>query len=599
MVPALIRDSFFGQLVYELSKYRLFQYSEEQQGYPYTPDSFALSQPPSRSSSETSSRTSVDNATLSDGLRRPDDEESRLPNRVSTLSQTTVVPEEKDLAAQQARLKTKGPESPQDEILMAEAAKPEVQQRIAESRIVSWYGPEDPDNPQNWSLRKKSFVTFEICLLTFSIYIGSAIYAPGIGSLSTQFGVSPVAGTLGLTIFVIGYGVGPMFLSPLSELPALGRTTVYILSLAVFVALQVPTALAKNLGALLPLRFLAGFMGSPALATGGASLADMWALEHRAVTIGLWSVAAVCGPVLGPLAGGFAAQAEGWTWTIWMLLWLGGFTLIFFTFFLPETSAATILYRRARRLRRVFATPTLKSEGEIEAESLTAAEMVHLTLVRPFVLGFVEPIVIFWNLYISLVYGILYIFIESFRVVFVETHGFNLGQNGLAFLGLFSGALFVYICFVPYAIRVLKPKLISGEFVPEDRLPIAMVGAVLLPISMFWFGWTSGASVHWIVPIIASAFFSAGTFLLFQAGLNYLPDCYPRFVASVLAGNDFFRSMVGAAFPLFSTAFFHNLGVGPACSILGGAAILMLPAPFLLYKYGARVRAWSKYAGTN
>ena len=140
-----------------------------------------------------------------------------------------------------------------------------------------------------------------------------------------------------------------MFLSPLSELPALGRTTVYILSLAVFVALQVPTALAKNLGALLPLRFLAGFMGSPALATGGASLADMWALEHRAVTIGLWSVAAVCGPVLGPLVGGFAAQAEGWTWTIWMLLWLGGFTLIFLTFLLPETSAATYVSSSATR----------------------------------------------------------------------------------------------------------------------------------------------------------------------------------------------------------------------------------------------------------
>lgn len=114
------------------------------------------------------------------------------------------------------------------------------------------------------------------------------------------------------------------------------------------------------------------------------------------------------------------------------------------------------------------------------------------------------------------------------------------------------------------------------------RLPIAFVGSVLLPISMFWFGWTSGAGVHWIVPIIASAFFSAGTYMLFQAGLNYLSDCYPRYVASVLAGNDFFRSMVGAAFPLFSTAFFHNLGVGPACSILGGIAVLMLPIPWIM-----------------
>ena len=190
-------------------------------------------------------------------------------------------------------------------------------------------------------MAKKCFVTAEICLLTFSIYIGSSLYSPGIISVVEDFHVSPVAATLGLTLFVIGYGVGPMFLSPLSEIPHFGRTTVYILSLALFVVLQVPTALAKNLGALLPLRFLAGFAGSPALATGGASLSDMWAPETQAVAIGLWGVAAVSGPVLGPLLGGFASQSEGWTWTIWILLWMSGGSLVFLTFFLPETSVAT------------------------------------------------------------------------------------------------------------------------------------------------------------------------------------------------------------------------------------------------------------------
>ena len=187
---------------------------------------------------------------------------------------------------------------------------------------------------------KKCFVTFEICLLTLSIYIGASLYSPGIGSVSEEFHVSETAATLGLTMFVIGYGIGPMFLSPLSEIPQLGRTTVYILSLALFVVLQVPTALAKNLGALLPLRFLAGFAGSPALATGGASLSDVWAPEYRAVVVGLWSVAGVSGPVLGPLIGGFATQAKGWTWTIWILLWMGGATLVFLSFFLPESSAS-------------------------------------------------------------------------------------------------------------------------------------------------------------------------------------------------------------------------------------------------------------------
>ena len=155
------------------------------------------------------------------------------------------------------------------------------------------------------------------------------------------------------------------------------------------------------------------------------------------------------------------------------------------------------------------------------------------------------------------------------------------------------------------------------DFVPEARLPVAMVGSIFLPvcnlayisditahavppqISLFWFGWTSASSIPWIVPIIGSAFFTVGAFLLFQAGLkyvllvmllhsilivsnSYLSDCYPRYVASILAGNDFFRSCVGAAFPLFSTAFFHNLGVGQACSVLGGISVAMMPIPFVL-----------------
>lgn len=182
-------------------------------------------------------------------------------------------------------------------------------------------------------------MTFDICLLTFSIYIGSALFAPGIEDISHKFGVSPVAASLGITMFVMGYGIGPMFLSPLSEIPQLGRTSVYLISLAIFVAIQVPTALSKNLGALLPLRFLAGFVGSPALATGGASLIDMWDAEWRAIVLGLWSVAATAGPVLGPVVGGFAAQAKGWTWTIWILLWLSGATCAFLIFLLPETGA--------------------------------------------------------------------------------------------------------------------------------------------------------------------------------------------------------------------------------------------------------------------
>ena len=252
------------------------------------------------------------------------------------------------------------------------------QEKGRDVNIIEWFGDNDPENPMNWSLMKKVVVTAEICLLTFSVYIGSAIYSAGTESVMQEFHVSRVAATLGLTLFVAGYGLGPMIWAPMSEIPQIGRNPVYIGTLAVFVILQIPTALARNFGMLLAFRFITGFIGSPVLATGGASIADMYKPQKRAYGIGLWGIAAVCGPVLGPLIGGFAAEAKGWTWTIWELMWLSGFCLVVVVFFLPETSSSNILYRRTRRLRKLTGRDNLRTEGEIMGESMGPKD------VRPF-----------------------------------------------------------------------------------------------------------------------------------------------------------------------------------------------------------------------
>ena len=161
-----------------------------------------------------------------------------------------------------------------------------------------------------------------------------------------------------------------MFLSPLSEIPYFGRAPVYMLTLLIFSILQVPTALAKNLGTIIILRYLAGFIGSPPITTGGASVADMWKPDYRALAMGAWSAGCMGGPVLGPLLGGFAAQAKGWTWTIWQLLWVSAFTFVLLFFLLPETFAPNILARRARRVRRITGNQQYMSESEIEIKEV-------------------------------------------------------------------------------------------------------------------------------------------------------------------------------------------------------------------------------------
>lgn len=384
----------------------------------------------------------------------------------------------------------------------------------------------------NWTMGKKFFVTGMICLLTFSIYIGSAIYSAGTTEITQVFGVSQVKATLGLTLFVAGYGLGPMVWAPMSEIPQIGRNPVYIGTLFVFVFFNFGVIYPTNFAMLLAFRFFTGFFGSPVLATGGASLSDMYAPNKRAYAIGVWGLAAICGPVLGPLIGGFAAQHKGWTWPIWELVWLSGFALIMCTIFLPETSSANILYRRTRRLRKLTGRTDLKCEAEIQGEGMTGKDIALMVLVRPFSLTFTEPILFLLNLYIALIYGLLYVWFESFAIVFIQIYGFNLGEEGLAFVGILVGGFVVLPPFFWYLHKYQEPKFDeNGNIAPEERLPPAFVGAFCIPICLFWFGWSSRESVHWIVPIIGSSFFTIGAFLLFNSVLNYLGDAYPEYAA--------------------------------------------------------------------
>lgn len=383
----------------------------------------------------------------------------------------------------------------------------------------------------------------------------------------------------------------------MSEMPYIGRNPIYIGTLFAFVLLQLGVIYAKNFGMLLAFRFLTGLIGSPVLATGGATIADMYKPSKQAYGIGVWGISAVCGPAMGPLIGGFAAEAKGWQWPIWELMWLSGFCLIFLFFWLPETSSSNILYRRALRIRKKTGNANIKCEPEIEAEGMTTNEIILMVFVRPFTLTFTEPICFFLNVYIALTYGLLYLWFESFPIVFVQIYGFSLGTQGLAFLGILLGALIVMIPFFYYNYRYVEPQFnAAGELRPEIRLQPALVGAFFLPVCLFWFGWSSKLSVHWIVPIIGTSLFSIGEFLLFMGVLSYLGDAYPKYVASVYAGNDLVRSAFGAAFPLFASAMYSKLGVGWASSLLGFLAVAFIPIPFVLYFYGGAIRGRSKMA---
>ncbi|KAK7752009.1 GTPase-activating protein [Diatrype stigma] len=335
-----------------------------------------------------------------------------------------------------------------------------------------------------------------------------------------------------------------------TEMPKLGRSGIFFWTLLAFILFQLPVGFAPNIAVFLVFRWVTGFCGSPCLSTGGGTIMDIYAPTTVPYLFCIWSSAGVLGPVFGPIVGGYLAPAMGWRWTIWAFTCLCSLVLIIMFFLLPETSAANILYNRAKRLRKATGNRRLRSQSEIDSAQHKMKDN-FLMLARAFTLTFFEPIVLLMDLYCGLLYGILFIWFESFPLVFGGIYGFNSGQQGLVFIGILVFAMISVPLFLLWIKLRLLPKMMSGNFKPEMFLPPTFIGCFALPICLFWFGWTAREDIHWIVPIIGSGFFSVGVVTLFNSLFNYLGITYSKNAASVFAGSALFRASFGATFPLF------------------------------------------------
>ncbi|GAA5868585.1 hypothetical protein JCM8547_003195 [Rhodosporidiobolus lusitaniae] len=585
----IIRDSAFGGLLNWLTNGRLASYPEERPNFvlparyrqPAPADVGAVQQPHLRptASRPTPIRTfSVDFETLA---------------RAPSLAEAALT---------RTRSRTQG--APAGGPLQVEQPEREKGQQFE----VCWE-ENDQDNPRNWSKFKQRFIGLQIALLTFSVYSAASMITVAIPSIEDDFGVSQVVAILSFSLFMFGCVLFPfcsffsVIISPIQEMPSVGRNPPYLIGLAFFVLFSgIPTAAGSSLPVLLTFRFLAGFVGSPALATGGASMTDVFRVEEQAMAVGIWAMGAACGPLLGPPIAGFAVQANGWRWSLYITMWLSGFTLILLFFFLPETMEANILLRRARRLRKATGNDKFKTGCEISmVAEVKALDLLVVNAKRAVRLAF-EPALFVANMHIALVYSILALFFESFPLVFAQNHGFNVGQTGLAFLCFAVPAPFTLYGYYLYQKHVVSPRIFNPPpgkpFPPEGRLEIGLFAGILIPISLLIFGWTGrDPDVHWIWSMFGAAFYLPGIYLTFQSILLYIAMSYPAYAASIFAGNDFFRSCFAAPFPLFALNFFHALGIGGGNTFLAGASLGTTGFLYLIYRYGARLRARSRFTG--
>lgn len=198
----------------------------------------------------------------------------------------------------------------------------------------------------------------------------------------------------------------------------------------------------------------------------------------------------------------------------------------------------------------------------------------------------------------SFCYGLLFLFIEGYPIAFQELRGWPPQFTSLTFFGLLVGVGCGMLGVIIHALTVLAKKVASaqGNLVPEQRLPPMILGAVILPLGLFCFAWTSKPHIIWIPQVLAGIPVGAAMFAILIQGIKYIVDVFIRYANSAISANTIVRSVFAASFPLFSSKMYHNLGVPWATSLLAFFAIAFIPIPIVFYLFGNRIRAWSRSA---
>jgi multidrug resistance protein len=277
--------------------------------------------------------------------------------------------------------------------------------RIERWELVTWK-INDPENPKNWSKAYKWWCTMCVAITCFVVAFNSAVVTADIEGVAEEFHVSEEVALLTITLFVVGFGVGPMVFAPLSEI--MGRRPIYASTLLVAVIFTIPGAVAKNIGTLLVTRALAGIAFSAPMTLVGGTLADLWRNEERGVPMAAFSAAPFIGPAVGPLVGGFLSDAVGWRWLYWIQLILSAAVWVLITFTVPETYTPKLLARRASKMRKETGDDKYVTDEDLDLRPLS--QRLRLFLLRPFQLLFQEYIVFFISVYMSVLYGLLYMF---------------------------------------------------------------------------------------------------------------------------------------------------------------------------------------------
>ncbi|KAF5658602.1 multidrug resistant protein [Fusarium circinatum] len=461
--------------------------------------------------------------------------------------------------------------------------------------LVTWDGPNDPSNPHNWTNRKKWLSTILVSCFTFISPVSSTMLAPALPDLAKEFQISSDFETyLLMSIFLLAYAIGPFLLAPLSEM--FGRVVVLQAANMFYLIFNTVCGFSKTKEQMLVFRFLSGLGGSAPQALGGGVLSDCWRKEERGTATAIYSLAPFLGPAVRPIAAGYLTQHLSWRWIFWVVSITDAVVQILAFLFLQETYPPKILEVKAKRLRIVTGNGLLRTE--FEQRDLSFVSLLLTNLKRPFKMLFTQPAIQITALYRAYLYGLMYLVFASFPMVWEQQYKQEPGRASLNYVSLGIGfviGLQVSGTLIDKVYAMLKTRY-NHPGRPEFRVPLMFPTALVTPAGLILYGVSAHLKLHWVIPNVGTAIFSAGLILSFQCAQTYIIDSYERYAASATGAAAFVRTMAGFSFPLFAPAIYQSLGIAWGNGLLASTAILIcLVAPIVLWRYGEWIRRKSPY----
>lgn len=455
---------------------------------------------------------------------------------------------------------------------------------------IDWSGPDDPTMPINWPSYKKRLVAVASGSFVFVIAFSSSAFAPARSVTAVEFNTSELVTSLGVSLFIVGFAIGPLVFAPLSEV--VGHAIPLAISLVGCGIFQIPFALAQNTTTLLVSRLLQGCTGAAILAVGTGMFAEVYEPVMRGVVVSCMASCMNLGSAVAPLVCGFVVQGLDWRWIGWITLVLAGVVGATGFVTLHETSPRKILLRRARQARRKTGNTAFRTKHE--DDKVDFRKLLQKYLLVPVKMFATEVILVVLTIYLTFVYGTLYLAYQMFPISFRQ-RGWSAQLTNLPFAAVALGTISAWGLFSLYTLTWYRSSLRDGERpIPEARIPPMVLGGVILPIALLWFGWSD--HVHWLSQVLACYFIGIALQLIFVSAIVYLVDVYGANSICAMSVQVVFRSLVAASFPLWSPPMYHRLGVSWSSTVLAGVAAILLPFPLLFRRYGHVLRRSSKYA---